>query len=109
MDLNKIQDLNDKIIKLLNKAGLNALEYTELIGRLQFIIGASLAGYKTNQTPDLKFIHELYIQSPTLDLAMILAAATVLEWTETYKDNPTSSSAATLQMHNNKVDVIKEE
>jgi len=88
----QLTELQDRIIRLINKHSLNPAEYAELLGKLLYIIGASLAGYKEGETPDMELIKSHFLQEPTLDLTMILSGIQALEWAETFRATPKLSN-----------------
>lgn len=83
-DPEKVSDLHDKILEMLQDARPTVGELIILYGNLGYALGASIDGY-TEKGPSPEELEKLYYSNPTIGVAMMLQGMTVSSWYEDWE------------------------
>jgi hypothetical protein len=94
-DDNKVVDTINKVLKIINKEGLNVPELIAFYGNLGIHIGCGIAGIK--EIPTIEEIKREYFTKPTIDLALIQQGYLITSWEEDWIKSPQLSKFAAVK------------
>lgn len=91
LDLEKVENVLNKIIKCVNTGKLSIREIIILYGNLGYHFGASIAGFK-DKGPGIEDLKKAYYSSPTVDIGLMLQGLMITGWEEDFIKSPKISN-----------------